>query len=227
MGIAYNTSIVREGLVLHLDAANVKSYPGSGTVWKDLSGSGNTGTLINGVGYTTANIGSLTFDGINEYITAGDAVILNGGLTNSSFSAWWRYLGQGSGTDKRGFVLESADYNHSLLVNTDGTLGVHINTTGNGSQYVPGFIPTINVWYNSSVVWDGANLIVYINGNRVGQRIQTGSSLIVQKLRIGTYRDSNNRWWYGDISQISTYSRSLSDFEVQQNFEATRGRYGI
>ena len=48
MGIAYNTSIVRDGLVLHLDAANKKSYPGSGTVWSDLSGNDRNGTLLNG-----------------------------------------------------------------------------------------------------------------------------------------------------------------------------------
>jgi hypothetical protein len=51
MGIFYNTSIARDGLVLHLDAANKKSYPGTGTTWKDLNGNGNNGTLINGVGY--------------------------------------------------------------------------------------------------------------------------------------------------------------------------------
>ena len=51
MGIAYNSSIVRDGLVLHLDAANPKSYPGSGTVWKDLSGLGNDGTINSTVSF--------------------------------------------------------------------------------------------------------------------------------------------------------------------------------
>ena len=227
MAISYNTSIVRNGLVLHLDAANRKSYPGSGTAWNDLSGNGNNGTLVNGVGYSGSNNGILTFDGINDYATTGDAILLNSGLASSSFSAWWRYSGQGSGADKRGFVLESESFNHSLLVNTNGTLGVHINTTGNGTQYVPGFTPTTNVWYNSSVVWDGTNLIVYINGVEVGRRSQGGTSLVVQKLRIGTYRDNNERWWLGNISQITTYNRSLSASEVAQNFNALRGRYGL
>lgn len=51
-------NIVEDGLVLYLDAANKKSYPGSGTVWKDLSGNGNDGTLTNGPTFGSTNLGS-------------------------------------------------------------------------------------------------------------------------------------------------------------------------
>ena len=61
--------IVTDGLVLCLDAANPKSYPGSGTTWTDLSGNGNNGTLVNGVGYNSDNGGSLSFDGVNDYVS--------------------------------------------------------------------------------------------------------------------------------------------------------------
>ena len=67
--ITYNTSVVRDGLIMHLDAANKKSYPGSGTIWKDLSGQGNNGTLINGVGYSTDNKGAMVFDGTDDYVS--------------------------------------------------------------------------------------------------------------------------------------------------------------
>ena len=77
MGIAYNTSIVRDGLVLHLDAANRKSYPGTGTVWTDLSGKGNHGTLMNGVGYSEYNKGSLVFDKIDDYIIGNINTFVN------------------------------------------------------------------------------------------------------------------------------------------------------
>jgi len=63
MGIAYNTNIVRDGLLLHLDAANVKSYLGSRTTWNDLSDKGNNGTLVNGPVYSSNGKGSITFDG--------------------------------------------------------------------------------------------------------------------------------------------------------------------
>jgi hypothetical protein len=63
MAIFNNPRIITDGLVLALDAGNPKSYPGSGTAWTDLSGNGNTGTLVNGTGYNSGNGGSLVFDG--------------------------------------------------------------------------------------------------------------------------------------------------------------------
>ena len=225
--VAYTGNLVTNGLVLNLDAGKLDSYPRNGTVWKDISNSQLTGSLLNGPTFNSENAGSIVFDGINDYGTLGTTIILPSGLSSSAFSAWWRYLGQGTGSDKRGFVLESASFNYSLLVNTSGTLGVHINTTANGTQYVPGFIPVQGQWYNSAVVWDGTNLIVYINGVEVGRRAQGGTASEVSSLRIGTYRDNNNRWWVGNISNISIYQRSLAPNEVLQNFNALRGRYGI
>jgi len=219
--------LVTLGLIMHLDAGNPASYSVTGTTWADISGNGNNGTLVNGVGYSGSNLGSLSFDGVDDYGTLGNTIILNSGLTSSSFSSWWKYLGQGSGSDKRGFVLESARFHYSLLVNTNGTLGVHINTTGNSTQFIPGFSPTIGRWYYSSVVWDGINLIVYIDGVEVGRRSQSGTSLIVENLRIGTYRDNNNRWWLGNIAQVFIYNRALSTEEIQQNYDATKSRYGL
>jgi hypothetical protein len=67
MALSHSPSIVTDGLVLCLDAGNPKSYPGSGTTWTDLSGNGNNGTLVNGVGYSGDNLGSLSFDGVNDY----------------------------------------------------------------------------------------------------------------------------------------------------------------
>ena len=63
--------IVTQGLVLALDAASNNSYPGSGTTWKDLSGNNNTGTLVNGPTFSSANGGTFILDGSNDYINAG------------------------------------------------------------------------------------------------------------------------------------------------------------
>ena len=55
-------------LVLHLDASNSSSYPGSGSTWTDLSGQGNHVTLT-GTTYSSSNGGYLIFDGNNDYGT--------------------------------------------------------------------------------------------------------------------------------------------------------------
>ena len=76
--------IVRNGLVLNLDAGNLSSYSGSGTIWTDVSGKGNTGTLANGPTYNSANGGYIIFDGSNDYVLAN----------NTSSNLYWniRYI---------------------------------------------------------------------------------------------------------------------------------------
>ena len=83
MAIFYNPRTITDGLVLALDAANTKSYPGSGTTWTDLSGNGNNGTLTNGPTYNSSNLGSLSFDGIDDYSTLTSNYTLSAGWTLS------------------------------------------------------------------------------------------------------------------------------------------------
>jgi hypothetical protein len=87
MSLQHSPRIVTDGLVLCLDAANRQSYPGSGTVWTDLAGS-NNGTLTNGPTFSSANGGSLVFDGSNDYINLQNPSALN--LTELTVSAWVR-----------------------------------------------------------------------------------------------------------------------------------------
>ena len=81
MGISRGKSIVTDGLILYLDAANKKSYPGSGTVWSDLSGNANTGTLTNGPTFDSSNNGSINFDGTDDLVECSSISSTN--FTNS------------------------------------------------------------------------------------------------------------------------------------------------
>lgn len=76
-------NIVRNGLVLCLDAASLRSYPGSGTTWNDLSGNNNNGTLTNGPTFNSENGGSIVFDGTNDYAPITGSVI---SITNPNLS---------------------------------------------------------------------------------------------------------------------------------------------
>jgi hypothetical protein len=84
MSVFSGPNVVTDGLVLCIDAANPKSYPGSGTTWFDVSGNRNNGTLVNGVGYTSANSGSMVFDGVNDYVTHTSNLTALDSITNSS-----------------------------------------------------------------------------------------------------------------------------------------------
>jgi hypothetical protein len=78
MGLGHSPSIVRDGLVLYLDAANPKSYPGSGTTWFDLMGS-NNGTFINGATHNSNNLGGVLLDGVDDYVSLSNPQTLNPG----------------------------------------------------------------------------------------------------------------------------------------------------
>ena len=84
MGLSHSPSLVLSGLTLCLDAANTKSYVGSGTTWTDLSGNSNTGTLTNGPTYSSANGGSIVFDGTNDYATISFNSVFN--VTSNPFT---------------------------------------------------------------------------------------------------------------------------------------------
>ena len=71
MAFIHSPQIVTSGLVLSLDAGNTKSYPGTGTTWFDKSGNTYNGTLTNGPTFNTANLGSIVFDGVDDYVTCG------------------------------------------------------------------------------------------------------------------------------------------------------------
>jgi len=77
----YGPKIVTSGLVLCLDAANKRSYPGTGTTWTDLSGNSNNGTLINGPTFNAGNQGGIVFDGTNDYISIGSQNIVGTGTS--------------------------------------------------------------------------------------------------------------------------------------------------
>lgn len=221
-------NIVTDGLVLYLDAANKRSYPGSETVWSDLSSSIKNGSLINGPTFNSENGGSIVFDGTN------DLVELSGidGLTSFTISIWFKMTGPGitggstntyydslfgiSGS-RRILVASSA---HPTV--TEGAILVQMG----GSNYFSTSLTVTNAWNNVVYTFSSNTAILYING--VAQTPQSNSSVTFPSttIYIGSY--SNPIISYamkGNISQSSIYNRSLSASEVIQNYNAIKGRY--
>jgi hypothetical protein len=212
MGVAYNPQIVTNGLVLCLDAANTKSYPGSGTTWTDLSGSGNTGTLVNGVGY---DVDSLSFDGVDDRIECGTWSVPY--LTVST----WVYrtstaTNQGICRKEVGWAV--SQYNGVLQV-APGTSWTFYNT---------GYTIPLNTWVNIVYTYSGTGATgsqtVYINGSSI-YNTSAGSGPISSNsnpVRVGY--DDNSWYWGGRIAQTQIYNRALSAAEIQQNYNALKSR---
>jgi hypothetical protein len=221
----YMPDIVRTGLVLNLDAGEPSSYSGSGTTWTDLSGGGNNGTLVNGVGYTSSNGGALVFDGSNDYVTLSSSQIARGtgaftwnfwaklnDLTNFSIL----FSGAGSNTDYGVVYMNpsSSGLGYYALGNR-----ISDNNTSFGSSW----------WFISFVGNGGANgsrnLKLYRNGSQAGSTYTFDYNFTATTPNIGANHSLYSELMRGNISNVTYYNRELSASEVQQNYNALRGRF--
>lgn len=217
MGLGHGADVVRNGLVLHLDAANVKSYPGTGTTWNDLSGNENNATLVNGVTYSAANKGTFNFDETNDYVSCGDV------LSQTAYTkiVWFR---PESATNN--IVSGGSDSQHAFwMQGSSNTIYSGHNGAWSTIQYSPGDM--LNKWWFGAIAFNTTTgWIMYLNGIQVSTNASTTSFTGTGKVRIGAFSDAANLF-DGDISSVKIYNRVLSAAEIKQNFEATRGRYGI
>ena len=225
MGIDYNNIIVSDGLVFYLDAANTRSYSGSGTSSNSLTG-GIGATLINGVGFTSSNNGIFTFDGTNDYIAVSGTNFPLGSSARTlniwyytNTSTWQSNINNlfwygTAGSTRQSFGVDFDAY--PTMEFYSWADDINWNTTA----------PQVG-WKNLQIAYDG-NLTVriYELGALVatktfGAQLNTVLSTDVQIGAI-TYVPG---YFDSSISQVSMYNRALSATEVLQNYNATKGRY--
>jgi hypothetical protein len=235
--IAYYGGIVTNGLVLALDAAKKDSYPGSGTLWRDISGNGNNGTLTNGPTFNSGNGGSIVFDGVNDFIELGDVLDLG---TNSMTINHWVNLNNNNTTQVFFSKALAGAQNYRLATAILNTGKLYAFMQGNsGGDIVPTGLTTIppNTWVMATFVFNRSSSIsMYYNGV---QETLNGTATISQwngldfqsinPFRLGAYTASNNVGilspMNGRMGLTQVYFRALSASEILQNYNATKTRY--
>ena len=233
MAYSYGPSIIKNGLAFAYDAANRKSYPGSGTVWSDLSGNNVTGTLTNGPTFSSANGGVIVFDGVNDYVNlTRPATITTGGSLTISMYAKWVTVGTTVSTIQAlidnnhsapniGFIIQDRpDLNQRL------TFSVRPSTT---TQVSSSFVVGNGNWYHITGTNDGTTSRLYINGVLDGFVTEAGGLSTVQtNITIARWQGSGgSRHMNGSVGNVFVYNRALSASEILQNYHATKGRYGL
>jgi hypothetical protein len=211
MSLAHSPRIVTDGLVLCLDAGNTKSYPGSGTTWTDLSGNGNDGTLENGVGYSGDNLGSLSFDGSNDYVDCGSVANLGNTFTVKVI------------TKTESFPLS---YNPLIFRdgNTANNFGLRFDSSGYievrqyaGTELRQGPYST-STWYDICVSISNLEADLYVNGEYKASHTFPNNFNHSGNIRLGIYSYSSGYYYNGNIAQVSIYNRALTSSEIQQNY---------
>ena len=216
-------NIVRNGLVFNIDASKSSSYAGLGNTIYDLSGAGNTGTVTNGPVFSGLNGGSLVFDGIEEYIDVPSISTITGDFT----VALWFY----STAASENIYKRLIDFNYETgfwlgrYANTDTWGGGIIEPNGPYGIYLPF---TNNQWHYLVSIRRGSTHILYGDGitSTVSNTVSTGTLTAVNKLSIARQPGGANQFFAGRIAQVQLYNRALSAVEVQQNYNATKGRFG-
>jgi hypothetical protein len=227
MACNYQNKIVTNGLVLCLDAADKKSYPGSGATWFDRSGNGNHGTLVGGPTYNSANGGSIVLDGVDDYVNTVTATSLsiNSAATPFTISIWFKTT---STTEFYLFDNYNGGVDISLRIQA-GVFEVYMISIGGIDSVQFGTSYNNGAWHNFTLTWNGSNIInAYADSVNIGSNtnIITGSFESNAAFRIGSRPVSSN-YFPGSVSQFLAYNRALTPQEIKQNFNATRGRFGI
>ncbi len=217
-------TIVTNGLVLYLDAANNKSYPGSGTSCKDLSGNGYTGTLNLGVSFSTDNRGEFVFDGTDDYISVPS--MYNFATTNQLTVIVWAKSTPATWNDY-GFLASKRDQfvMHPTISFRD--VCCYVNTTTGGWQATCFTPSNIQVYNQYCMTYNAGTLITYLNG-AYASNAAVGATLTSDtgELNIGK-DDGINRYLNGRIALAQFYNRAISPAEILQNYNATKTRFGL
>jgi hypothetical protein len=217
-------SNVTSGLILNLDAGNITSYTGSGTTWYDLSGNNNNGTLTNGPTFSSVNGGVIVFDGTNDYVDVGNKTItLNSGFTVDT----WIKLN--SNNRQQGFfgINSYPSYITDFYMDTDNKMRFEFGISGTVSNvYSYQAFNTIS-WYNVVGTVTNSLISLYINGTfENSASVSFTINQISGNISIGSY-NASTLCSSANISINKLYNRALTVTEIQQNFNATKTRFGL
>jgi len=229
MATRYSPSIVTSGLVLCLDAADKNSYTGTGTTWRDLSGNNNSGSLTNGPTFSNDNKGVIVFDGVDDYVQTN----LNQNTDNVSITweAWFWDNSAGGFTDNTAIIS-----NYGAVATTPFTI-LHISSNGhpyfgqrNSSATEDTIFYSVNIcdsqWHQIVGVVDGSSMYIYVDGVLRGSKAKvTGTTTSGQNLVIGG--NHLGRYQSCRIASARCYNIALSAAQVLQNYNATKGRFGL
>jgi hypothetical protein len=235
-------SLIEDNLIVHLDASNNSSYSGTGTVWADLSGNNNNGSLLNNPTFNLENGGSFIFDGSDDQVSIPDSISLQNTFSTNSFSITSASKATNLVYPRSSFPFWTQNYalNPTWAISNQGmssgdgsnnsSFTIEVN---NGGTYFSGSVNhqvTLGSIYIRTFVFDRTNGFTfkyYVNGVFMGE---AGNENITGSIYTsGGFLFGNMYGWTfsGSLYNIIINAKALSPSEVLQNFYFLRGKYSI
>ena len=229
--VSGGASVISDGLLMHLDAGDTNSYPGSGSTWTDLSGNGNNFTL-SGVTYNSST-GSFTFgDNQGDYIARSTSDVI-GGLTDITVEMWIKISTLQTQIPFISYNTSSSDNAFLIFKNGANSLIAFFGPSGGATVTFAD-----NNWNTGNFIQFviarlGSNIKYYINGTFIVETnsYPTGSFPTGGTLLFGQEQDSpgggfsSSQDFVGDYANVLIYNKALTASEVLQNYNALKGRY--
>lgn len=226
----FGNKIITDGLVLCLDAADLKSYPGSGNIWYDRTKNKNNATLTGGPSFNSSNGGYFSFDGVDDYVQTN----YNQNTSDKSLT-WEAWFWDNSAGGFSGNTAIISNYG------PDATLPftmLHIDASGqpyigqrNSSGTEANQFYNVNIcdgiWHHIVGVVDAATMYIYVDGilrgsrSKISGNTQSGQNIVIGGNHLGRYQSCR-------IAIVRIYdNRALSASEIEQNFNSQRKRFNI
>lgn len=208
---------------MYLDAANNRSYPGSGTSWNDLSGNGNGMGIETGTTFSNANGGNFILNGTNVRLAAGATNSIKSTVNFVTISSWFKFNALPSAevaiidrgdSWRLGFVPGAARCLVKTVGGTDGWTAAN--------DFVYSFLT--NTWYHITMTYNGSNMRIYLNSELVKTATVTGT---INTNNNFTFMGFVSTSMNGNLATCLVYNTPQSAAEVLQNYHASKGRFGL
>jgi len=238
MSLVHGPGIVTDGISLLFDAANLRSYSGSGTAWNDLSGNSNNGVLQLAPTFSSTNAGYFAFNGTSQYVSTTTQIPVPGPL-NFSLCVWFQtstasgnqiiqYESTQTGTG-------SANFDRDIYVGTDGLIYFHVFASGNRYATTPTSFAN-GQWNYVVATYTSAStgiMQLYMNGILLSTVNSVGTAQSYAGWwRLASYAgtgltNASAGYFTGNIAVATIYNTILTQNQINQNYNAYRGRFGV
>jgi hypothetical protein len=232
MGIYTRPNIVTNGLILSLDALNIKSYTSGSTVWRNLVNSTSSGSFVNGTTYSRDGGGTVSFNGTTQYVDCGDIASTIRGTQNFTIEVVGKkpsagsdfHVGAWTATNRQGIFLQW--FTDSVVY-----FGVNNNTTNSNRAtvtYTSNFYHFVGA-FDGSQASDANKGKIFVNGVQQAVTTYLTSPTTVPTTQVNFYIGYLPGYGYGanSMSIVRLYNRTLSAQEIQQNYNVVKSRFNL